>query len=736
MDTATDDYDAEKNKAIDAKKKAYYRKREDNRLRNAEKSRAGRNIAPVPSVADPARRAAAEASLKVFCETYLREASGTNKSVFNLEWSEDQLRVIKKIESAVIEGGLRSVCMPRASGKTRICVAGILWSVLTGRCKSVLLVAATNIMARRIFAEYIKPELLNNRLLLADWPEAVYPLWRLERNVNRINGQHIDDVPTSIKLTTGGITLPTVSGSQCSGSSITCAGITSGEIRGGRYDLVLCDDPQTRQSSTSKIKTEERELILMGDILALAFPGRKLSCLTTVTIIRPGDLADRLTDPSVRPEFFGERMKMVYAFPEAMDTLWEQYREIQVARLQAGNLKPIENDFYIEHREDMDRGAKVAWPARYEPNELSGIQHAMNLMYRDPVAFASEYQNEPLEAITSAVVSLTTADLAGKIEKRKRGICPNDAAYLCCKVDCHDEVLYWSVCYFGPTCCGLLDYGTFPEQNKSYFTLSNVKSTLSSKYTGDKQAILLAGLTDCLNDLMSREWKRADNSVMRIRRCHVDQGYLTGVVHQAIRNCKYSALVMPERGVPVTAKNIPFSEYKRFPHDRVFLDARIPGKCGVRELRRVDVDVNSWKTRLYNSIGVPLGGKNSFTFPTAKDKHRLLFDHILSEKPNETEGRGRKLLEWEKQPSRDNHWFDCLVGCFVAAQIESGFGSVNMPTPRRAKTIVGRGSARKRVAQMPETATATGPAAPLVPPIPATPTLTPSRVRRRSCRDW
>jgi hypothetical protein len=35
-----------------------------------------------------------------------------------------------------------------------------------------------------------------------------------------------------------------------------------------------------------------------------------------------------------------------------------------------------------------------------------------------------------------------------------------------------------------------------------------------------------------------------------------------------------------------------------------------------------------------------------------------------------TEGRGRVVDEWKLRPERaDNHWFDCLVGCAVAASV-------------------------------------------------------------------
>ena len=38
----------------------------------------------------------------------------------------------------------------------------------------------------------------------------------------------------------------------------------------------------------------------------------------------------------------------------------------------------------------------IAWPERFNHDELSAIQHAMNLKLQDERAFYAEYQNEPL----------------------------------------------------------------------------------------------------------------------------------------------------------------------------------------------------------------------------------------------------------------------------------------------------------------------------------------------------
>ena len=48
-----------------------------------------------------------------------------------------------------------------------------------------------------------------------------------------------------------------------------------------------------------------------------------------------------------------------------------------------------------------------------------------------------------------------------------------------------------------------------------------------------------------------------------------------------------------------------------------------------------------------------------------------------------TEGRGRTVDEWRARPSGgDNHWFDGLVGCAVAASMQGANLSELAPKPR------------------------------------------------------
>jgi hypothetical protein len=64
-----------------------------------------------------------------------------------------------------------------------------------------------------------------------------------------------------------------------------------------RPSLVILDDPQTDESARSVSQCANRESILAGAVLGLAGPGSKISGIMPCTVIRPGDIHSTGTPP-------------------------------------------------------------------------------------------------------------------------------------------------------------------------------------------------------------------------------------------------------------------------------------------------------------------------------------------------------------------------------------------------------------------------------------------------------
>lgn len=665
--------------------------RERARARNVALSLSGRNIGDLPEVIQPQRKASCERNFRLFCETYF-------PLTFHLPWSDDHLRVIAKIEQAVLEGGLFAMAMPRGSGKTSLCETACLWAMLYGHREFVALIGADEEHAASML-ESIKAELENNDRLLEDFPEVVFPIHCLEGIHQRAAGQLCQGKPTHIGWTAREIVLPTIEDSRASGAIIRVAGIT-GRIRGMKHkrsdgqsvrpSLVLIDDPQTDESARSPSQCANRERILAGAILGLAGPGKKIAGLMTLTVVKPEDMADRILDRDKHPQWQGERTKMVYSFP-MNEALWAKYAEIRTDGLRNDRGIVAATEFYGLHQERMDEGASIAWPARFNHDELSAIQHAMNLRLQDEVAFWAEYQNEPLPEDSGADDDLLTADqIAAKTNGYERGEVPVGCSHLTMFIDIQGKALFYLVAAWEDDFTGhVIDYGTYPDQKQPYFMLRDVRRTLAAAAPrAGLEGAVYAGLEALTAQCLPREWRRDDGAMVRIDRCLIDAnwGSSTDVVYQFCRQSAHAGIVMPSHGRFVGASSIPFSDYKRKRGDRVGLNWRIPNVAGRRAVRHVLFDTNYWKSFIHARLAVPMGDPGCLSlFGRSADPHRLLADHLCSEYRVKTEGRGRTVDEWKlRLAGADNHWLDCLVGAAVAASMQGVllFGTDAKPRPK------------------------------------------------------
>src|SRR5262245_38669419 len=152
---------------------AYRRHRQRMREVHAGQSLEGRDIGKPPRVRNPARKGACCRDFTRFCRTYF-------PWTFHLPFSPDHLKVIAKIETSVLEGGLFAVAMPRGSGKTSLCECAVTWALLYGHRRFVMLIAAERTLAENML-ESIKIELETNAKLAADFPAVCFPIARLER---------------------------------------------------------------------------------------------------------------------------------------------------------------------------------------------------------------------------------------------------------------------------------------------------------------------------------------------------------------------------------------------------------------------------------------------------------------------------------------------------------------------------------------------------------------------------
>jgi hypothetical protein len=670
---------------------AYERHRERAAGRANRESRSGRDIGPIPPVADPFRKAAAAGAFASFARTYFPHR-------FPLAWSPDHHKVIAKIERAVGEGGTFAVAMPRGSGKTTLVEVACAWALLTGRRRFVFLVGAEADAAQELL-DSLKVELETNEVLAEDYPEACYPVRRLEGIAQRARGQLSQGARTHVTWEADELRLAWLPGAACSGGIVKAAGIL-GRLRGAkrtladgrsvRPDLVVVDDPQTDESARSPSQCLTRLGVVTKAVLGLAGPGAKIAGIMPCTVIRPGDLADRVLDPARHPEWQGERCRAVYAWPTDRDR-WDEYARLRREGMRTGEGSGPCTAYYLANRAAMDAGAIVAWPERHDPDEASAVQHVMNLLIdRGQDYVDAELQNAPQAAKSAELPMLTADEIAALLSRLDQGQAPAAAAKVTAFIDVQQAVLFWLVCGWDPGFGGaVLDYGTWPPQRVRWFDLASLTDTIQARFPGmPLEAQLYGALDQCAAELAAREWEREDGTALRLSKCLVDAnwGQSTETVYKLCRRSPHAAILLPSHGRGVGPDQVPISRYRQKPGEQLGVEWVVAGRKGQEH---ATYDTNWWKSFVEARLRTPDGAAGSLRlWGDEASAHQLLASHLAAETRTRTEGRGRVVDVWRLRPERpDNHWLDGLVGAAVAASIAGVRLAVGpaapKPKPRR-----------------------------------------------------
>lgn len=707
-----------------------------NLRRNAEarreETKRGQDIYPIPEVKDWARRLACQSNLELFITTYL-------KSQFRLRFCDDHRKVMRKADQAIMRGGLFAIAMPRKGGKTQITKAAALKAVLYGQRRFPLLIGATKQAAFELLdgIKYFFETTHEFPLLLADFPEAIYPILALDGSIRKQAGQHTRGLSTELDWSKTVIDMPrvpdgnwidghTIGPSLSAGAKIRVTSI-GGRVRGfnvngDRPDFVIPDDCQTDQTAISEHSNEKIERILASAVIGLAAPDTKITGIMPCTCIAAGDCIDRILNHELHPEWDSERTKGLYKFPSKMEViegqridvameLWGKYRQIRndynphLGEHEKAKAAEKATEFYIDNHEVMSTGAVVAWPERCDDTEVDGLQCMMNLFYQDKFAFAAEVQNDPLPIELGDQVEMTALEIASKVNKVPRFEVPIGLTKLTAFIDVQERLLYYCVCAWDDQFQGaVIDYGSFPDQRRPYFSYADATHTLSrlkGLENAGSQAQIYGGLDQLTQLILGRTYIGGGVS-HTVQRCLIDSGYETQLVYQFCRQSNFKNILTPSKGAGVTADQRSLTDHKRGPQEKPGLEwYALPPKES-RGLRLLHFDSYFWKSLTMAQLAVPIGGKGITLFGEDPLAHRMFAEQQLSEYRHRTKddekGRSGRIVDvWKLKPGApDNHLWDAHVGCAVAASYEG----VALPEVHEPAKIKPSGHGRKSWASM------------------------------------
>jgi hypothetical protein len=662
----------------------------DRDVERKRKQRAEAKTVVVPACKDRARREALELDDFAWLKYYGHE-------LFWYDFTPQQRAMIESIGNAIKYGGDQALAASRGEGKTKNFEWMLLKYTLSGAIKFAVLFAASGAMAENSL-QSMRDTIERNERLCEDYPEICVPVRALEDTPNRAHYQlvtghrHDNGEPyeaQSSRFTWCGheIIYPNVPGSPAAWGIIATRGLDAA-VRGlnrknRRPEVVGIDDPDTEDTVRSIEQAQKLEERIDRGIAGLGGQQRGVARVMLTTLQRPECVSAWFTDPRRKPTWKGKRYRFLIQRPERQD-LWEDYIEQRRIGLQGGDdFCRTAHNFYLANREEMDRGAEVANPHRFNPQilpdgsqlEVSALQRYFNEVARiGQDAVSTEYDNDPKDDTADGGL-LTPDQIAAKINGYTRGMVPGDCQHLTAMVDVQGKLLYWVVVAWRADFTGyVVDYGAWPEQRRQYYTLSDAVPTIPDKCPGGFEASIFGAVTQLTGLLCGREWPRDGGGLMRISRCLIDAnwGDSRDTIYSACRQSSHATVLLPTHGKGIKASGAPIHMWP------VQQGEKSGTTWVIRRSQNPPIpygiyDSNVSKSLIHARLCVPMGGPGCLSlFKAEPQTHRMLADHCHAEYPTavEVSGGGRKVNEWQQRPNHpDNHFFDCLVGNCVAASM-------------------------------------------------------------------
>lgn len=296
-------------------------------------------------------------------------------------------RLIDKIRDVMIYGGQLAVEVYRGGGKTTWLSIGIVWGILYGHCNFPLDIAASTPLAKAV-RKIIFDLLATSDTLLADFPAVPTALRKMNGAVQRglsltYNGENVGFISSDAFLR-----LPMLKDGNgepldpACGAVLACRGVGAAvrglNVNGKRPDVVLVDDPQTQKDAASAAAIQRIDDYIHADVLNLAANTDTVSAFIAITPQRVGDLAQRIADRTIHPNWSVTFCPFLISLPKNFDDLAGEFCDA----------------FYIDaSNDDFKRSNSRAWyianrarfadcvpadPLAFDKNtEVDAVHHAL-----------------------------------------------------------------------------------------------------------------------------------------------------------------------------------------------------------------------------------------------------------------------------------------------------------------------------------------------------------------------
>lgn len=637
-------------------------------------------IGPLPTVADPARRASCERDLLRFILTYCMDLFDHTPAPKIIDG------IIKPVESAVLFGGKELPVFPRGTGKTTIIKAALRWAFAYGHKRFVVLIGATRDLAIAIFDEVVDSlSGSDSENFVADFPALAIPISALGGNKKAAPNQTVNGAKTRMVFKETRFQLPSVVGEdgklvEPSAGAVFVACSMGGAIKGlvkkkERPDMFFLDDPQTESMAKSPLQTRDADKFIIGSVLGLSGHTREKTALMAITPIRIGDLACRFMDRQLHGDWHVSRTSFVEGWTDEMEKLIPAYTEAYNEDVAIGDRKmEISRQFYLDHRESF-AGCSVVDPNNFTAKEIDAIHHLLNLRVEFKEEFAAEYMLDV--TAESAGEVLTPETVEQNVNNYPRFALPPGTYQAVAFVDVNvsaDAGLRYGIMAFGPKrVAAIVDYGRYPVAGERLYPV-NCDPLM-------REAAIIDGIKKVIGALKRAPLYCYDGGTsVKLRAIAVDGGYEMDIVDKTLK--------WIGQNVNMGGTHLYYTRGFDWSH----YNDNVEGVQQVKDHIHSAISVSKDRKRIRSFLGVhadywrevmqkawihkyPAAGSLSLFGPDAAAQRHSLFavevsyEHLIRVYVDNGKTK-KRAWEWDNAKPGHNHSADICYNCMALAHFE------------------------------------------------------------------
>ena len=580
--------------------------------------------------------------------------------------------LIHDVQETILHGGQAVKLYGRGTGKTTIIVyCAITWAILYGHRRYPVIISATGKLAKKNL-KGVRRLLSRSRGIYQDFPAIAIPIQAIGDVAQRGVSQTYRGRPTDMEWGADQIVLPTLTddngnlldaGCGAIVGSVGVGGAVRGANEGGqRPDFLIIDDPQTEKIAHSPAMVKTVIDYIHHDALMLAGHDRTISAFVTITPQCFGDVATELCSRSKHPEWDVTIEPFVKRKCPNWSRLVVEFIEHYIEDAAAHDPRRTRSTEWYKANRAAFADVVVLDPKQYdETMEVDAIHHILNLRARlGAQAFDAEIMMKVSDSASELEISADT--VSERLNGARENVLPvgTDQLVVYCDVNItKNRGLSWAAVAFGPhRVAAVVNYGRFPEHGP--LVPPNSSDLVRNR-------LVAAGIRHVVDKIARTDYRDAKNRRVRPLALGFDRGYLPAVIHRA--------LFVIRKTVPLP---FPLVAMRGFPWD----------KFGVREkdtLRRGDHVFATrsqygqylaemapyWREIMQSGfLETPLQAGSLSLFGKDPARHFEFATEICNEKlirKYTVPRNGKTITAWDWQTLGENHFCDCLTGCFALA---------------------------------------------------------------------